>query len=737
MTDAPTIHQLQACDGQRSAAAPNIGILTHPRHRPTLYILIETAGAADAESLSAWLVSACAQAYQQTHSSLTGALLDVVRAADTALKQERASAAVTCGLTALLINKDEALLAQIEPAVCWVLREGQLTRLPKESVWLDPTLDERVVHHLRGGLGNEETAQPELTRIPLDAGERLLVANSALARQVGEAVIAGALAQDDPTAALHELAPAANFAAFSVTPHLSAATVPHAAAIPTREQTHAPTHATPSPLKLKPPISRPPSNPTAETTLNQQEAEAVSLSSFFSALVSSLSAVRPYLAVVGMAIGLLLKLLWGLAISVIGLLSRALPAHEPKPQPRVSQVRRPVMQANPMESRLLFWIALGIPIIVLLGVFFMRQQAAATQANRAAELLMRAAQTYEAGRALPANEKDKQKAEFVKAQQLLDEALLLAPRDKTTQELQTKITSALDRLNNVVKFFFYPMLYDFKEPDSRPTKVVARGIDVYVLDMGLHRLYKFLLNETRDHIQPITNTNPIVMRQGDERGAIVIGRMTDVFWATTGGGRSSVGLLTLTASKQVVEYAPTRGINVLTLGATTGWQEATLADSFNGNVYVLDAKSNRIVKYAPTGDDYKNAPTDYVTPGEQVDFAGATDMAIDGAIYVLLADGTLLKFEGGHLVPFELKGLDMPLRKPVTIVAPVNSQSIYVADAGNKRIVQFNKQGEFQRQLKPDDPTVMSDLRGLAVDEASKRFYFVNGNKLYLGTLQN
>jgi len=112
-------------------------------------------------------------------------------------------------------------------------------------------------------------------------------------------------------------------------------------------------------------------------------------------------------------------------------------------------------------------------------------------------------------------------------------------------------------------------------------------------------------------------------------------------------------------------------------------------------------------------------------------------MAIDGFVYVLLADGTLMKFDTGHLLPFDKKGLDLPLKKPAALIAQANSQSLWVADAGNKRIVQFNKNGDYVKQLKPDDVSVMNDLRGLAMDEANKRFYFVNGSKLYMGTLQN
>jgi DNA-binding beta-propeller fold protein YncE len=318
-------------------------------------------------------------------------------------------------------------------------------------------------------------------------------------------------------------------------------------------------------------------------------------------------------------------------------------------------------------------------------------------------------------------------------------------RDARARDLQTLVGKELDGLNKATTFFYYPLLYDFAEAGSRPTVVAARGNEVYVLDSGLHRLYKFLLNETRDQLQPAPTRmptpaptpNPVVMRQGDERGAIVVGEMADIFWGTAGAGRTSTGLLTLTAQKQVVEYVPSRGINVLAIAAAPGWEEATLGESFNGNLYVLDAKANRILKFAPTGEDFKTPPIDYVSPGVRVDFGGATGMAVDGFVWVLLADGTIMKFDGGNPVAFDKRGIDTPLKKTVAIVAQQNSPSLWVADAGNRRIVQFNKTGEYVRQYKPDDPRVMSDLRGFAVDETAQRFYWLNGTRLYLGTLQN
>ncbi len=766
MTTMPVVHQLRARAGRGNATAPNVLILTHVRERPPLYLFVEYLNADDADNIATRLKAVCAQAYQQARGSLTGGMLAVIRAASLTLKYARPSKSFHCGLSAILITNDEAILAQVEPAVCWLLREGHLARWPANSVWLDPEASDEMLRELDGGLTQDEPVEPDLTRIPLQPGDRLLLASSCVARHVGDLLIAESIAQEDPSAALHDLVPELDFSALSIAPDveevrpvqpviprpentladyvslikrtpaaqpLASAAEPAKPAAPDKEK-YIPVSATsvdkyvfarterplPSPSAPEPPPKSPKHGPLPQA--RRREAGR----SF------SLPDLRPYLEIVVMGILFLFKLSWALVHSVLNLLARALPERERVPERRIAQVRRPVMQSNPMEGPVLVVLAVAIPLLVLLSVFILRSQSSAAQTARINELVNRATTTYQA--ALSIANADAKRAELLKASQLTEEALSLSPREATAKEIQAKIAAELDKLSNVTKFFFYPLLYDFKEKDSRPTTVLARGIDVYVLDSGLNRLYKFLLNDAKDGIQPVQN--PVVMRQGDERGPIVIGRLTDIFWATSGGGRSGAGLLTLTASKQVVEYLPTKGINVLNLGTVTGWQEATVAESFNGNLYLLDAKANRILKFLPTAEDYKNPPVDYLAPDEKVDFAGAVDMAIDGFIYVLLADGTLMKFDTGHLLPFDKKGLDVPLRKPVAMVAQANSQSLWIADAGNRRIVQLNKNGEYQRQLKPDDPNVMNDLRGLSVDEVNRRFYFVNGNKLYMGSLQ-
>lgn len=745
MTALPVIHSLRARHGRASPDAPNVLVIHDVPQRPPLYLLLECLN--DNDSLTTKMVAACADAYRKARGSLTGALQAIIRAADSTLRQMPLASVPICGLSALLISQDEALLAQVEPTVCWLLRDGRLLRWPADSVWLDESTSDSLLRQMSGGLGREQVA-PDLIRIPLQAGDRLLLGTISAARQVGELLIAQSLAREDAGAALHELVPDLDFTALSIAPIVSRGLAPDANRAPATESLASYTtlaKRAPRPKASTEVQSEPATQAESDRRAFPRAAQQAKRSNAPTSWRERAQRIggprafqwpnlRPYLEVVVVAVLFICKFVWLIVSALLRLLSRALPEREAAPSiGRPSQVRRPVMQSNPMESRVLVGLAIAIPVLVLLSIVILRNQTATAQTSRFADLLARASSAYQ--NAMSMQDASARKTELLKASQLADEAVNLSPRDTSAKEVRTKIANELDKLNNVTKFFFYPLLYEFKDKDSRPSVVIARGIDVYVLDTGLNRLYKFLLNDAKDNIQP--NPNPIVMRQGDERGAIVVGRLADIFFATAGGGRSSTGVLTLTQSKQVIEYLPAKGINVLNLGAATGWQEATLAESFNGNLYILDAKANHILKYMPTGEDYKNPPTDYLAAGEKVDFAGAVDMAIDGFVYVLLADGTLMKFDTGHLIPFDKKGLEIPLKKPVALVAQANSPSIYIADAGNKRIVQLGKSGDYQRTLKPDDPSVMSDLRGLSVDETTRRFYFINGNRLYMGTLQN
>jgi hypothetical protein len=175
-------------------------------------------------------------------------------------------------------------------------------------------------------------------------------------------------------------------------------------------------------------------------------------------------------------------------------------------------------------------------------------------------------------------------------------------------------------------------------------------------------------------------------------------------------------------------------VGALPVADSAAWRKPVAAGAYGGNLYLLDAQAGRILKYVPAAGGYTNPPVDYLA-APAPDLSGAIDMGIDGRIYVLMADGKVLKFMLGKQQPFDITGLDQPLANPVAMFVTGEDEaqgSIYIADAGLARVVQLNKKGEFLGQYKAGEGAGdLAQLSGLFVDEAQQRIYLASGARLY------
>jgi len=160
-------------------------------------------------------------------------------------------------------------------------------------------------------------------------------------------------------------------------------------------------------------------------------------------------------------------------------------------------------------------------------------------------------------------------------------------------------------------------------------------------------------------------------------------------------------------------------------------------DSFGGNIYLLDATPRQIYKYVPTDAGYNPQSSPYLPANLKEDFSQVVDIAIDGDVWVLRRAGSVLRFRAGQALPFQLTELDVPLKDPTAIITPQDVDAIYIADAGNQRVVRFDKNGKFVRQFKPsaEHADVFNALKSLFVDESLRRFYFVNGSAVYMANV--
>jgi hypothetical protein len=294
-----------------------------------------------------------------------------------------------------------------------------------------------------------------------------------------------------------------------------------------------------------------------------------------------------------------------------------------------------------------------------------------------------------------------------------------------------------DKIDRVERLYWVGQLRSYDDPGTQLKRVVVNGLYVYVLDACTDQVYRYQLDEVNDALEPDEN-DPVLVRRGQQVETSVVGEMIDMVWMPAGGERQTSDLLIL-ESGGLLEYNPSWGLTTAPVANKDAWALPVAVGSFFGNFYILDPQAGQILRYMPGAEGYTNPAQYYLSDQVTVELSGAVDMAIDGFIYVLYADGTIRKFEAGVPVEFQITEIDKPLSRPAAIyTAPDDvAQYLYVADAGNRRVVQLNKDGRFVRQFKPrDEDTVnFETLRSIFVDELTGKLYLLNDHALYIANI--
>jgi hypothetical protein len=156
------------------------------------------------------------------------------------------------------------------------------------------------------------------------------------------------------------------------------------------------------------------------------------------------------------------------------------------------------------------------------------------------------------------------------------------------------------------------------------------------------------------------------------------------------------------------------------------WKNAAGLGVYFGNIYILDQVKGGIIKFVPAGSGY--AKSTYFTSGTAPDFSTATGIAIDGSIWIVEKDGTILKFTKGKADTFNITGLDKPFSSPTKIFTTPDFSNVYILDHGNGRIVVLAKDGNYKEQYQAN---VIRDANDFEVNESNKKIFILSGEKIY------
>ncbi len=191
-----------------------------------------------------------------------------------------------------------------------------------------------------------------------------------------------------------------------------------------------------------------------------------------------------------------------------------------------------------------------------------------------------------------------------------------------------------------------------------------------------------------------------------------------------------------TQSGQVMEYEVRNGRFAAATTQDDTWKKGVDIKTFNGEfIYLLDTASNTIWKYRRLRSGYSTASA-YNSEG---DLSNAVSIAIDGDVYALNRDGSIVRFRRGEVLPYEIKSQpSLALENPTRIFTLPEASRVYVLDSANKRVVVYTKDdvgsAQYDKQV-VFDSLQANEIRDFYVDKDEQKLTVLTADKVYISDL--
>lgn len=695
MSTRPLVIQFGISNGEAQETSPGIGVFDGiSEDGPWFYILTETAPTNDEYSRQ-HLAEIAEQEFSSERTSVTSRLRGALLEAHRWLSQENQGRMpehrVMAGATCLAVLGDSIYLAQAGPSLAYLCNAQEIRRIEGP--------------HADQPMGTPGDVEVVLNHRSLRKGDLLLLTSRALSRLAAPGVIA-ALLRSGADEAMQRLYLAvrdeACFSALLVAPSEAAR------------------------------------HPSAPRKVKRGEPSPLSrIWSQFSPIfaVFSAKAVSVLLWVLGGVLAPFVAILRFIMATAHGIKTLVFLEEEPAQdvaEAGPERVRRSVFVPKPRKpaiSRPLLLLAILVLLIAgVLSARYLPDYLAHQSEIRFTTLITQAEVLHKRG--VEAADRDEARKHLREASRQVNSALGIKGDDGKALELRGRLNADLAKVDGIFELSNIKLLADGSvlQPAARELRqVVLQDNVLYLFDRGADAVYVFSLDAEGG------------LKLADSPGAVPITGMTeegqpfsnvvDMLFMPPGELRRSGSVLFFDKNRNLIEYDTRRGLRPIKVRGAWEWASFQAAQGFGGNLYVLDSKARQVWRYIPTDAGYDSEMKPLL---EDVDMGDAFDFAIDGNFYVLNRLGQVFKFSGGQLQRFRQQGIDRPLSNPSAIFGTADTKFIYVADTGNKRIVAFDKDGRFQRQLVSG---AVDSPRSLHVDERRGRIYILSGNKLYLAAL--
>jgi hypothetical protein len=319
---------------------------------------------------------------------------------------------------------------------------------------------------------------------------------------------------------------------------------------------------------------------------------------------------------------------------------------------------------------------------------------------------------------------------------VVDRCNTLSPNDPQMAALSAEAQTVTDALVGIDR---RPTTVVDTLPSAVLTRLVLQGQDLYALDNGNDIVYRITLNPDGLSVSPGTRQPIAAMRRGGIVNQFTVGDIIDITWAENDAGLQQGSVITALDDQGVLINCPprfTQQCSAQRLNTST-WVRPTQMQFWQGRLYILDPGANQVWRYDASGGSFPNAPVEYFVGEGRPDIRSAVGFAIDtpGSLYVLLADGALLKYTSGQRVGFAFsnfpEGQSLSSVNRMVMNTNPTDLMLYIVARDLYTIYQTTHAGTRAASYRPSEDRQFAELADVAVDSNNDLVYAASGSTIY------
>jgi hypothetical protein len=393
---------------------------------------------------------------------------------------------------------------------------------------------------------------------------------------------------------------------------------------------------------------------------------------------------------------------------------------------------KPPAPTRGAQARLVLLIALVILVLVVAGVAAINfgqgnnRRAEAEQLTARAEIVLLGGQS-----ALDQGDKVTARERLTEAKDYLAQAIELDGTNEQRSQLIATVESELQEVLQIIPLYGITEPLITFPPDARPQQVLVMNEDIFVIDSGRQALLQYRLDPATGTV--IDQMGQVILNQGQQVGGATVGALADMAWLPLiPGFEDRPSLLITDRSNNVFRYDQrVEGATLMLFADRNTWGSVGQIQTFNGRIYLVDEGNGSIIRYEPGRFDAPGEPWFSPEMGN-VKLAGLVSMEIDGDIWLLFNSGIISRYRDREMIPFSPENSIGLAEEPTDLYVTHSEDAyLYLVDAGQDRILVYDKEGTYVGQLRAPEDDLLRGLTGIYIDEVGGVMYILTQTGLF------